>query len=149
MIKKIIYKLLSEHSPELCQKITIVLMSKTPSKYLKIFIQPIGYKMCWRNCAIILTKANYYKISVYITDMFVWLQDMNWPGSHEIFEYLKEIPKNDLKKYFEEALKIAISAKDEDWIYYLSLFYQKTDLIESDFSDKTIISEMKKISNNY
>ncbi len=139
---------LSAYSPKLLQKSAVIFLSHIPVKYLKAFIQPKNHKISWKNCAQIFIKIGYPKNSLYINDLLMWLKDMNWPGAEEIFDYLAQMPKKDMMKYFENALKNAISSKDEDWVYSLSCFYNK-NFNENDMLDKTILNEMKKIVNNY
>lgn len=148
MFYKITFKLLSDYSPKIIQELTVFFLSCITPKYLGIYIRPQNNKICWKNCAKIFIKVGFPSNSLYINELLIWLQDMNWPGAQEIFDYLSNIHSKDILKYFDIALKNAISTNDEDWVYSLSRLYDKS-FSKHDLLDKNIIDKMRKIVNNY
>ena len=57
-------------------------------KCLNVFLQPNNYcygKNVWGNCAKILSARSNEELSPYLTELMMWLQDMNWPGAFCIF----------------------------------------------------------------
>lgn len=66
-------------------------------------------KNVWDNCAVIISDRSDDELQKYLSLMFEWLKDLNWPGAFEIFERLKKIPyvlyKNELYDSIQEALK--------------------------------------------
>lgn len=110
----------------------LALMSNLDPKTL---LQPLG-KEYWENAAIVLLKIGYPKVEVVIPGLFVWLQDMNWPGAMIVFEILESLPKNVIVPYLERAVSEALSMNDEIWIENMSSFLKHFDLRESDFKSK-------------
>lgn len=58
---------------------------------IKVFFQPIGpgySKSVWENCAVIICERSDEELDPYITDMLLWLEDLNWPGAQLIQERL-------------------------------------------------------------
>ena len=65
------------------------------------FIQPCTEyysKNVWDNCAIILSKRSDAELSPYLSDLFAWLQDMNWPGAFSILNRLQKYKNVDTFK---------------------------------------------------
>lgn len=66
---------------------------------LKAFFQPIGpdySKNVWDNCALILCERSDEELNPYISDMLLWLEDLNWPGAELILERLKRFHEVDM-----------------------------------------------------
>ena len=60
---------------------------------LKAFFQPGSReygKNVWDNCAEIICERSDEELRYYITDMLLWLEDLNWPGAELIQERLKQ-----------------------------------------------------------
>lgn len=68
-------------------------------KCLKAFFQPgsPNYgKNIWDNCAVIICERSDEELAYYISDMLLWLEDLNWPGAELILERLKQFRKDDI-----------------------------------------------------
>ena len=66
---------------------------------LKAFCQPgcRDYsKDVWENCAVILCERSDEELEFYISDMLLWLEDLNWPGASQIQERLVQFQKVDM-----------------------------------------------------
>lgn len=66
---------------------------------LKAFFQPGGPqygKSVWENCALIISERSDEELKYYVSDMLLWLEDLNWPGSELILERLKRFRKVDI-----------------------------------------------------
>jgi hypothetical protein len=103
----------------------------------KDLLQPVS-KEYWENAAKVLLKMGYPRIREAIPGLLIWLQDINWPGSNEVMELLKTIPKAELVPYLDDAVKEAISSDDEIWIENLSYFLLQLKLNENDFASKDV-----------
>lgn len=60
-------------------------------KCIKAFFQPFypeGSKGVWDNCAKIICERSDEELKPYITDMLLWLEDLNWPGAEIIQQRL-------------------------------------------------------------
>ena len=59
---------------------------------INVFLQPCNKnsnKNVWNNCAIILSKRTDEELSPYLVELFMWLQDMNWPGALRVFDRIQ------------------------------------------------------------
>lgn len=90
----------------------------------------------------VIIKRGYSEVEDVIPELFVWLQDINWPGSYDIFQFLCSIPKDAILKYFEDTVKEAADAKDEGWLYYLQQLMYHFKLTENDFKNKSLFIEL-------
>lgn len=91
-------------------------------KYLSVFCQPLGNKGIWENCARILAEREDHELLPYCSQLFLWLQDMNWPGAVIVFDRLRKIPVNVLELYFTDCVRKAIDLKDYEWCSNLNRF---------------------------
>ena len=58
---------------------------------INAFFQPISSeysKSVWENCAAIICERSDEELLPYITDMLLWLEDLNWPGAEQIQQRL-------------------------------------------------------------
>ena len=58
---------------------------------INAFFQPIGpgySKSVWENCAVIICDRSDEELQPYITDMLLWIEDLNWPGAEKIQQRL-------------------------------------------------------------
>lgn len=148
MKKKIVTWLLCENNKAFIQSVAVKFFAKHPKLFYSNDIQVALEKKTWKNCADIMIRMGYPKNSGYLDQMFEWLQDMNWPGASEIFNYLFDLPGDIQSEKFFSALQKAISSKDEDWVYFLYRFYQKSS-IQNSTSNIELISQMEKIAEEY
>lgn len=92
----------------------------------------------------VIIKRGYPEVENVIPKLFVWLQDINWPGSYDIFKFLCTIPKEAILKYFEDIVSEAVYMKDESWLYYLQQLMYHFKLTENDFKDKKLFTELNR-----
>ena len=106
---------------------------------LKAFCQPgcRDYsKDVWDNCAVILCEHSDEELEPYISDMLLWLEDLNWPGALLIQERLTRFQKVDMLAI---CLNSAVPAleKLEEWAWLGSIAAllcnsRLTDLLKPD-----------------
>ena len=100
---------------------------------LSVFLRPYydgKSKSLWENCAIILSVRTDEELSHYLTSLFVWITDLNWPGALIIFERLKNFKTNsiddDIKWHIEEARQL----NNLTWLENLECLYKTRKSIE-------------------
>lgn len=96
------------------QENAIKKLEKISEKDLNKLIQPKN-KYCWENSARVIKKIGYPKIQIIIPELIEWLKDLNWPGAIIILDTLKNIEKNEIEGFIEEALIKAEKENDELW----------------------------------
>ncbi len=96
------------------------------------------HKDYWDYAAQVIIKRGYPKIDNVIPELFVWLQDINWPGSYEIYKFLCSLPKEAILKYFENTVNMACIDHDEGWLYYLQQIMYHFKFVERDFKNKKL-----------
>ncbi len=103
----------------------------------KLFVLK-GGKWSWEDEAKILITRGYPKVKDILPEMFIWLQDMNWPGSDEIVEFLSNLPREIMIENLEIVTKKAKTENDIGWLYWLREFMEKNKLNIDDFNDKEV-----------
>ncbi|MBQ7232471.1 MAG: DUF5071 domain-containing protein [Bacillales bacterium] len=91
-------------------------------KNLSVLIQPMETKMIWENCAKVLVSKTDQELEFYLSRLFMWLQDMNWPGADLIFQRLKDMPWEFVRLPYEISCKIAHRTNDVVWLAVLDDF---------------------------
>ena len=98
-------------------------------KCISVFLQP-GWpygKNVWENCAKVLSKRSDEELKYYLIPLLEWLQDLNWPGAHCIFDRLLLFKNNSiLKKSIQICLKRAKRTKDKEWRTTLNSILKKS-----------------------
>lgn len=84
-------------------------------KQISVFFMPKGRKEIWENCARIISEKSDAELEIYLYDMFVWLQDMCWPGADIIYDRLKKMTSEHKKHMFDYCLNIAKKTNDKPW----------------------------------
>ncbi|MFG4001547.1 DUF5071 domain-containing protein [Flavobacterium aquidurense] len=84
-----------------------------------------------------LKSCSYDQIESIIPELLEWLQDMNWPISQPIAEYLLPF----FEKIAPEILKI-LQGKDEVWKYWMLVTFGKIT------KDKLVLEEINRIAKN-
>lgn len=110
---------------------------------LHLLIQPLN-KTCWENAAKVLKNKGVEKTKVILDDLFIVLQDMNWPGSVTVRELLQEYPKNLFLPAYQKALSNAIANNDEQWFANMSIFVGSGKVQESDIANKELYRQLYK-----
>lgn len=87
---------------------------------IKAFFQPSGPGYCksvWENCAVIVCVRSDAELKPYITDMFMWLEDLNWPGAERILQRLLSFEEvNTLARTVELAVPALIAVDETSWL---------------------------------
>ena len=73
-----------------------------------------------------------------IDKLFMWLQDMNWPGAETIFSYLVSAAPEKWILNYERAVECAINENDDDWLYSLNKIFLLLDMPKEIFTDEKI-----------
>ena len=86
---------------------------------ISVFIQPMDSKYnknVWENCAIVLSKKDDRTLAPYLTELLMWLQDLNWPGAVCILERMKSFTGDDFKNALQKCISQAKENGDEIWL---------------------------------
>lgn len=93
---------------------------------INVFLQPRhpGHrKNVWDNCALVLSERTDQELSPYLYELFLWLEDMNWPGAECIFSRLMQYKRDSLFEYELKLCKAEAKAlKKRNWGYALAEF---------------------------
>lgn len=86
---------------------------------INVFLQPCNKKFnknVWENCAKILSTRTDDELSPYLVELLEWLQDMNWPGAHCIFDRLQKFADDtSYNSAFQTCIKYAQALEDDVW----------------------------------
>ena len=86
---------------------------------------PINPKMMWDNAARVIVGIGEEGIAGHFPKIFEWLQDINWPGSRQILDFLADIDTDTIEPHLKAAEAKAESAGDPEWIYNLGLLREE------------------------
>lgn len=99
---------------------------------LKAFCQPIGPdygKNVWDNCAVILCERSDEELNPYISDMLLWLEDLNWPGAELIQKRLMEFQNIDsLVRYLDHWVPALKKLEKRAWLSFISELLDNSQL---------------------
>ena len=107
-------------------------------KSLSIFMQPIEYKLSWKNCAKVICEKTDKELDTYICEMLKWLRDLNWPGAFLIMERLEKMNPQLLLNATIYAVKQAILLKDNEWLTYMSYLLKNKKFYDALSEEKNI-----------
>ena len=79
-------------------------------------------KRLWENCAKVIASKEDDALALYLTDLFQWLQDMNWPGAEIIYRRLLHFEGPELNTAFSVCFNMAIVSRDAVWTEVLENF---------------------------
>ena len=102
-------------------------------KSLWVLILPIlpqNSKSIWENCAKVLAAKSDCELFPYLTELFKWFQDMNWPGASIIYDRLLEIDVKEISLPLSICLLTAQNTNDKPWEASLTAF--KNHIIQGD-----------------
>lgn len=89
-------------------------------KCIKAFFQPTTSeysKSVWENCAIVISSHTDSELALYLPDMLVWMQDLNWPGAEIIFQRLVQYSdKTDLYSLVSRLIPALAAIGDDVWL---------------------------------
>lgn len=140
----ILYRMLSWNSTKEMQNKGIE--EATRMKDISIFMQPGGDKSIWENCAKVIVNKENKELKKYLKDLFDWISDLNWPGALIILEKLKSMPANFIYSEYENAVRRAITEKNENYLYFLSELLENKELKNK--VDKKLIEKMEQNRKN-
>jgi len=109
-------------------------------------MQPGGDKSIWENCAKVIVSKENKELKKYLKDLFDWISDLNWPGALIILEKLKSMPANFIYSEYENAVRRAITKKNESYLYFLSELLENKELKNK--VDKKLIEKMEQNRKN-
>lgn len=95
-------------------------------KAFNVFLQPCdkkNNKNVWDNCALIISEKEDLELFPYLFELFMWIQDLNWPGAFCIVERLKEYEKRNAfySQHWQEAYTCAKALKNKVWMENLKM----------------------------
>jgi len=105
-------------------------------------------KKYFHYCAEILRLRGYPKIQDVIPELLMWMQDINWPGSYEIFQLLCTIPKHVFLPHFKEILERAYLGHDLTWLSWLYLFLEPFQISQEEIQNENLFNILIKCGND-
>ena len=114
---------------------------------LKAFFQPFGPgygKSVWENCATIICARSDEELMLYITDMILWMEDLNWPGAVQIQQRLIAFQSVSSLAFALNAIVPALEQlKETSWLQFIS------DLLCNQKLSQTINQRTREILEQY
>lgn len=90
-----------------------------------VFLQPCdkkNNKNVWDNCALIISEKEDLDLLVYLPNLFMWIQDLNWPGALCIVDRLQKYGKMiSYDRQWREAYTCAKALKNKVWMENLKM----------------------------
>lgn len=120
--------------------------SELPNEFfLKQFIYPGVAPFCekkyWKSFAKILIKRGLNRTTDVRAAMLIWLQDINWPGSDLIWNYVLA-NVSEFKDALKECVIFSITENDEAWLNaLLSIFFKSNGFSDLEIAKKLGIGE--------
>ena len=94
-------------------------------KAFNVFLQPCddkNNKNVWDNCALIISEKEDLELFSYLFDLFMWIQDLNWPGALCIVDRLQKYGKMiSYDRQWREAYTCAKALKNNVWMENLKM----------------------------
>ena len=142
-----LFEMLDERKPIELQEEAIREARKIKS--LSIFMQPIEYKLSWKNCAKVICEKTDKELNSYKYEMLEWLQDLNWPGAFLIMERLEKMNPQLLLNATIYAVKQALLLKDNEWLTYMSYLLKNKKFYDALSEEKKYQKIMKRYYESY
>ena len=118
-------------------------------KSLSVFMQPVEYKLSWKNCAKVICEKTDKELNSYKYEMLEWLQDLNWPGAFLIMERLEKMNPQLLLNATIYAVKQALLLKDNEWLTYMSYLLKNKKFYDALSEEKKYQKIMKRYYESY
>lgn len=118
-------------------------------KSLSVFMQPIEYKLSWKNCAKVICEKTDEELNSYTYEMLEWLRDLNWPGAFLIMERLEKMDSQLLVYAVGYQVKQAILLKDNEWLTYMSYLLKNKKLYDAFSENKKCQKILKRYYESY
>ncbi len=94
-------------------------------KAFNVFLQPCddkNNKNVWDNCALIISEKEDLELFSYLFELFMWIQDLNWPGALCIVDRLQKYGKMiSYDRQWREAYTCAKALKNNVWMENLKM----------------------------
>ena len=142
-----LFEMLDENQPIEVQEDAIREARKIKS--LSVFMQPVEYKLSWRNCAKVICEKTDKELNSYKYEMLEWLQDLNWPGAFLIMERLEKMNPQLLLNATIYAVKQGLLLKDNEWLTYMSYLLKNKKFYDALSEEKKYQKIMKRYYESY
>jgi hypothetical protein len=146
---KVLRWFLSWNCPRFLNKITIKFIVLTGKPDLSTLSRYIYDKDCWYSIAEIICKTGYPKNENAMPALFEWLQDVNWPGALDVWNFLLSLDTPVFVRHCEAAIEQAKRDNDTIWLEYISSLVYTKGLTESDFSSPEVFRYINEVFENY
>lgn len=104
------------------------------------YLVPPHFVISWDNAADALYQLGYERTKGITYQLLQWQQDFYSPGADLIRALLSTFPNEYFMPYYEQALREAQNACDDDWLCYLSHFIQTNKISKDDFTDEILFT---------
>jgi hypothetical protein len=128
---KVLRWILSWNCPRFLNSLVINHIVRTGKPDLSALSRDIYDKECWHSFAEIICKTGYPKNEKAIPALFEWLQDLNWPGALDVWNFLLSLDTPVFVHYCEEAIENAQRDDDTIWLENISMLVNKKELAEN------------------
>ncbi|MEK4879622.1 MULTISPECIES: DUF5071 domain-containing protein [Paenibacillus] len=108
-------KKLSWHTREEEKEDAIKKLQHIEDEDLHLLLQPIS-KDYWDGAAETVIRLGYPRVKSILPGLLEWIQDLNWPGSREIADFLLEIG-DPMIPYVKDVLNQ--HSDDQEWVYWI------------------------------
>ena len=142
-----LFEMLDERKPIELQEEAIREARKIKS--LSIFMQPIEYKLSWKNCATVICEKTDEELNSYKYEMLEWLRDLNWPGAFLIMERLEKMNPQLLLNATIYAVKQGLLLKDNEWLTYMSYLLKNKKFYDALSEEKKYQKIMRRYYESY
>lgn len=142
-----LFEMLDERKPIEVQEDAIREARKIKS--LSVLMQPVEYKLSWKNCAKVICEKTDKELNSYKYEMLEWLQDLNWPGAFLIMERLEKMNPQLLLNATIYAVKQALLLKDNEWLTYMSYLLKNKKFYDALSEEKKYQKIMRRYYESY
>ena len=117
---------------------------------LSLLIQPKACVSAWEYCALALFEKSDMELEPYLSELLVWVQDMNLPGAFKIMERLKVFSGIALKDAFIDSFNKALALDNDTGLIRLDYLSELLDneMLKSELSDE-ILKRLQKHYHNW
>ncbi len=115
---------------------------------MQMLIFPHG-KGYWDGAAEVITAIGLPRVQNIMPGVMEWLQDMNWPGSQIIYDFLCHQKKETILPHINKALHTASQQNDEMWLYWMMQLMEEMQIKAEDFTDPETQTIFKRAEDYY
>ena len=142
-----LYEMLDERKPIEVQEEAIREARKIKS--LSVLMQPVEYKLSWKNCAKVICEKKDEELNSYTYEMLEWLRDLNWPGAFLIMERLEKMDPQLLVYDVIYKVKQALLLKDNEWLGWMSYLIKNRKFYDALSEEKEYQKILKRYYEEY